>query len=265
METVNLRKLKRPELIKLAGHFKIKRRHRLRKRELIKRLEKLLPRAPEKPSLSLLPPRESESTSRFAPPAAQQPHYVDYGPPIPLHYGEDRITALVRDPNCLYIYWELEGPRRAQVIREHGDEVWRDASWVLRLHTDGDGSPQDIPIVVEGCNWYLSVAEGRSFTVEIGIMRPGGAFISFARSNRAQTPRMGVSPDTSREWMLVEDDFRRVVRLGAEGAPRVSGGFADTLGERFRTPDMGSRFLGGSERVAGSPNIRRRTTHSRGK
>ena len=265
MEAVNLRKLKRPQLIELAGHFKVKRRHRLRKRELVKQLEKLLPRVPEKPSLSLLPPRESESTSRFAPPAAEQPHYVDYGPPIPLHYGRDRITALVRDPNCLYVYWELEGPRRDQVIREHGGNVMRDASWMLRLHTDGDGSPQDIPIVVEGCNWYLSVAEGRGYTVEIGIIPRGGSFISFTRSNRAQTPRMGASADTSCEWMLVEDDFRRVVRLGAKEAPRVSGGFADTVAERFRTPDMGSRFLGASEHVPGSPNIRRRTTRSRGK
>ena len=34
METINLRKLKRPQLIRIAGHFRIKRRHRLRKRHV---------------------------------------------------------------------------------------------------------------------------------------------------------------------------------------------------------------------------------------
>jgi len=254
MEPINLRKLKRPQLIQLAGHFRIKRRHRLRKRELVKRLEKLLPELPERVALALLQRKSTESSSRFAPTTPQdQPPYVDRGAPIPLHYGQDCVTALVRDPNCLHIFWELEGPRRGQIMERHGD-VFTDASWVLRLHADGDGT-QDIPIVVDGCNWYLSVAEDRSYRVEIGIIARGGRFISIAASTRVRTPRMDVSPDTTSEWMMVDDEFR-VKRLGAKG-PQV-GTFAETLAERFRTPDMGSRFLGGSERVPGS-----RTPHQR--
>lgn len=254
---MDLRKLKRPQLIELAGYFKIKRRHRMRKRELIKRLEKLQPEIPEKLSAALQQPRKTGSSSAFAPPTHPPlPHYVDRGAPIPLHYGQDRITALVRDPNGLYIYWELEGPRREGITRTHGGSVFQDASWVLRLHTEGDGGVQDIPIVVDGSNWYLSVAEGRTYEVEIGVVPRGGTFISFARSNRVTTPRMSVSPDTTLEWMLVEDDFRRVERLGARGM-HVSGTFAEATADRFRVPDMSSRFLGGSERVPGSPGLRR--------
>jgi len=260
METIDLRKLKRPQLIELAGHFKIKRRHRLRKRELVKLLERLLPEIPEKLSLTFLKPRKSESSTRFAPqtPAPPQAPFVDRGAPLPLHYGQDRITALVRDPNCLFIYWELEGPRREEVLRGHGRDVFTNSSWILRLHSDGDGSPQDIPIVVDGCNWYLPVAEDGSYMVEIGVRRPQGEFIRFAASNRVRTPRTGVSPDKSAQWMLVEEDYRRVVRVGEAQAPKVSGAFADTLAQRFRVPSMGTRFLGASERVPGSPGIGRR-------
>ena len=255
MEPINLRKLKRPQLIQIASHFRVKRRHRLRKRDLIKKLEKLLQEVPEKVALALMHPKETRSSSRFAPATPpEQPSYVDRGAPVPLHYGQDTITALVRDPNCLHIFWELEGPRQGEISRRHAD-VFMDASWVLRLHTDGDGM-QDIPIVVDGCNWYLSVAEDRDYLVEIGIIPRGGRFISIAGSNRVRTPRMGVSPDTSSEWMMVDDDFR-VKRLRARGGPQV-GAFADTLAERFRTPDMSSRFLGASERVAGSKAPRRR-------
>jgi hypothetical protein len=99
------------------------------------------------------------------------------------------------------------------------------------------------------------VAENCTYVVEIGIIPRGGRFISFAMSNRVCTPATGLSEDTSCEWMMVEEDFN-AVRLGAKG-PRVSAAFADTLAERFRTPDFGSRFLGGSERVPGSPRMTR--------
>ena len=258
MEPINLRRLKRPQLIEIAEYFRIKKRHRLRKRDLIKRLEKLLPQIPEKFSLAFMKPRHVESSSRFAPAApSPQPPYVDRGAPLPLHYNQDRVTALVRDPNSLYIYWEIEGPKRADVVREHGEAELRRASWLLRLHSDVDGSAQDIPIVVDGCNWYLSVAEDRGYVVEIGVKLNGGPFISFARSNHVRTPRSGASLDTSAEWMLVEEDFRRVVKLGPGDAPRVSGQFAETLAERFRGPEFGSRFMGASGRVPGSHNVGR--------
>jgi hypothetical protein len=56
--------------------------------------------------------------------------------------------------------------------------------------------------------------------------------------------------------MLVEEDYRRVVKLSPSEAPRVGGKFAETLAERFRVPDMSSRFLGASERVPGSRHMR---------
>lgn len=265
MDLTDLRRLKRPQLIELAGHFKIKRRHRLRKRDLIKRLAQFLPQIPEKLSLVFQQPRTAESSSQFAPPAPadEQAPYMDRGAPIPLHYGRDRITALVRDPNCLYVYWELEGPRRDDVIREHDAKIFDEASWILRLHSDEGEPPQDIPVVVEACNWYLPVPEDADYVVEIGIIPKGAGFISLATSNRVHTPRMGVCPDTTSEWMLVEEDFRRVVRLREKEAPRVNGAFADTLAERFRTPDMSSRFLGASERMPGSRSPRKRSDKSK--
>jgi len=252
METVNLRKLKRPKLIEIAGYFKIKRRHRLRKRDLIKALEKYLPEINERLSLSGEGATQAESSARFAPAPPEQPGYIDRGAPIPMHYGQDRVTVLVRDPNALHVYWELEGPTRNQVAPERGDRALSRFSWVLRLHTQGEGF-QDIPVVGEGCNWYLSVAADRTYVVEIGIVPHDGAFVPIAKSNRVTTPPMGLSSDTSCEWMMVDDDFQ-VQRLGAR---EHDSAFADALAERFAVPGMGSRFLGGSEHVPGSAHMRR--------
>ena len=258
MDASQLRKLKRPKLIEIAEHFKLKKRHRLRKRDLIKALEKRLDEIPERFSAALQKPRRVESSSRFAPSAPPpQPAFVDRGAPIPLHYGQDRVTLLVRDPNSLYAFWELEGPRRAEIAQRHGPDIFRRGSWVLRIHNDADNEPLDVPVVPESCNWYLSVADDRGYVVELGLAVDGG-FIGLARSNHVRTPRSGVSADTSTEWMLVEDEFRRVVKLSASEAPKVGGRFADTLAERFRVPGMGTRFLGASERVSGSHHVKPR-------
>ncbi len=256
MDASQLRRMKRPQLIEIAEYFKIRKRHRLRKRDLVKALEKRLAEIPEKFSAAFQKPRRVESSSRFAPAAPPpQPAFVDRGAPIPLHYGQDRVTLLVRDPNSLFVFWELEGPRRGEIAREHGGDIFRRSSWVLRVHNDAEAAPQDVPVVIDGCNWYLSVADDRGYVVEIGL-RTDGRFITVARSNHVRTPRAGVSSDTTAEWMLVEEDFRRVVKLSPSESPRVPGRFADTISERFRVPGMGTRFLGASERVAGSAHLR---------
>lgn len=257
MDAINLRKLKRPQLIEIAEHFKIKKRHRLRKRDLIKALEKRLAEIPEKFSAAFQKPKHVETSTRFAPSApAPQPPFVDRGAPLPLQYGQDHATLLVRDPNSLYVFWELEGGKRDEVARRFGSDVFHRGSWVLRLHNDAGQPSQDMPVVYDGRNWYLSVADDCGYVVELGL-RVNGGFVGVIRSNHVRTPRAGVSSDMTAEWMLVEDDFRRVAKLAPGKGPKVGGRFAEALAERFRVPGMGSRFLGASERVAGSGHMRR--------
>ncbi len=98
MDAVNLRKLKRPQLIEIAEHFKLKKRHRLRKRDLVKALEKRLAEIPEKFSAAFQKPKRVETSSRFAPAAPPpQPAFVDRGAPLPLHYGQDEGAAALHD------------------------------------------------------------------------------------------------------------------------------------------------------------------------
>ena len=51
------------------------------------------------------------------PPAPQAYHepFIDRGMTIPDTYNNDRIAALVRDPGCIYLYWEFTGCKRQQI------------------------------------------------------------------------------------------------------------------------------------------------------
>ncbi len=189
----------------------------------------------------------SSGTGLSCPDASAAPACVDRGAAIPDHYGRDQIVAEVRDPNCIFVYWDQQGPRREEVRLRYGADVFEGACWILRLCSEGDGS-QDVPIMPEGRNWYLHVPENREYAVEIGILSRDGQFITLSRSNTVRTPRKDPSDDGSCEWMLVEGDFLRVIRL-TNGKPSIQvGEFGGTL----RSLPMGSSGLLGREHLAGS-------------
>lgn len=194
-------------------------------------------------------PVESPPASVPAPQTA--PVYVDRGPALSPHYGQDRIEATVRDPNGIFVCWELKGPRCEQVRREFGPDALDGAGWVLRLYSDAPGYPQDVSILPEAGNWYLRVPENRSYVIEIGATTRGGGFVSMSMAKEVRTPRDGPSDDRRCEWMLVEEDFRRVVRLAAGQGPVVNGKLAESMAERFRAP-VGSSLAAGRAHIRGS-------------
>lgn len=254
MEPFNFNRLKRPHLIELAGHVDVKGRHRMRKRDLVRILREFLPVLKEhidrlRPSKVVQ--RAGSSSTRPAPVSAPEPvpQIVDRGAPLPLHYGQDRLTLLVRDPFWVFCYWELEGPAREELKRRLGQDAFDGARWVLRLHTSLASHPQDVDVQVGASNWYLNVADNTEYFGELGIITRKGDFVGLVNSNRVRTPRSGMSQEHGQDWMIVEGDFQRVVRLRADQVQAPGREASETLARRFQVGGLSSLFLGGSRKV----------------
>ena len=258
MELLNLNRLKRPQLIELAGKVSIKGRHRLRKRELIKRLMKHLPGLQEelrrlRQPVEAVQPTSSSSPSgpaEFAGPFTET--FTDRGAPIPSHYGRDRLLLMVRDPNWVFCYWELEGPACEQLKQEHGRDVFDGVRWVLRLHSSRREEPDDVNVQPDTGNWYLHVSDNAEYRAEIGIISRSGEFLSLVGSNRVRTPRAGMSDRVGTEWMTVEGDFASVRRHVA-GQVTVRAEAGKLLSERFGIHGLDSLFFGASQRASRIP------------
>jgi hypothetical protein len=156
------------------------------------------------------------------PPVAEPKEvYIDRGMPLPQIYGEDKITAMAKDPNWLFAYWELTGPRRIEVEQQLGRETVEKSAWVLRVYDLSLARWSDSRIDVNAGNWYIPVSEDRKFRVEIGIVTQEGKFIPFASSKELQTPRSGPSPVVSEKWMVSDETFKKFLELsypvGASG------------------------------------------------
>ncbi len=164
-----------------------------------------------KPAAAQAPPGE-------APPAEPQ---------LPRKYGEDRITAMARDPEWLFVYWEIT-PRGLEAARSELGRKGAAAKTALRVYdvTGVDFSGQnanrsvDIEIADDAGNWYVNTNDpGRTFLIDVGLLGPAGVFCTIARSNLVATPRATASEETDERWMTPEGEFERIYDLS--GGPQV--------------------------------------------
>ena len=144
---------------------------------------------------------------------------------IPWGYGYDNVTAMVVDPNRLFLYWEVTDASIEQArpkLGAGGQEAWLN----LRIYDitgrifDGTNSHGYFDIKVERSDrqWFVNIGKPAStHCVEIGLKSYEGYFVKIARSGRAEFPRFEPSADGSVEWLTVR------TATGPVGAPQGGG------------------------------------------
>lgn len=124
---------------------------------------------------------------------------------LPQHYNETFITLMVRDPYCLFSYWEISENSRRDLNHKFND--FQKMRLTLRVHDVNQGPPPffDIPLVQEAENWYIDVPHAaHTYFVELGILQPDGSFYTIARSNNISTPR-----DSCADFEDASDEFAK--------------------------------------------------------
>jgi hypothetical protein len=143
------------------------------------------------------------------------PPAIDAGE-LPWAYGEDRITALVRDPESAYVYWEItdEGIAAARSrLGPAGQHGWCNLRVYDTTGRDFDGTNAhdyfDIRVDRNDREYFVMIRRpASSMHVEVGIRTHEGYFQAIARSGRADFPRNSPSPDSRLEWMSVTSSDR---------------------------------------------------------
>lgn len=159
---------------------------------------------------------------------------------LPQGYGTTEAALLPRDPNWMFIYWEIAENSLKNLRRAHGDDVLQKGRQVIRVYdVSGDGgSPSkyfDIPVMFEAGSWYVNVQEGgRSYRCEVGLSMPDGSFLGLVKTNTVKLPGGRVSDVTDENWMAVTADFDKLLQLsGVEYIGKGSGEVAKSLAQRW--------------------------------
>src|SRR5262249_23497684 len=130
---------------------------------------------------------------------------------IPWGYGQDRVTAMVVNPERLYAYWEvtdgaIEVARRA--LGPGGAGAWLN----LRVYDitgrlfDGTNAHSyfDHHLERHERQWCFEIGKPTSTAcVEVGLKSNEGYFVKIARSGRVDFPRRGPAGEGSVEWLTV--------------------------------------------------------------
>jgi len=175
---------------------------------------------------------------------------------LPYHYNSDSIVLLVRDPHWAFTYWEVTHGKLEAGMAQLGCNG--SGSLTLRVYdvtgTDFNGrnahSHKDIGVFERVGSWYVNTGmPGRSFIIDLGLRAPDGRFLTLARSNTVNTPPDSVSDILDEEWVLPEQDYRRIFALsggysaiGASSA-ELHAAAAQRVAFGMASPGMGSMAL----------------------
>lgn len=116
---------------------------------------------------------------------------------FPTRYDENYMALLVRDPHCIFAYWEISDEQMVLVAKEFGCP-WGEVPLLLRIYDltginfngENEHSYFDISVHPLANNHYFKeVGSNSAYCVDIGVMTPQGRFITLIRSNVVQTPR----------------------------------------------------------------------------
>ncbi|MGI8905599.1 MAG: DUF4912 domain-containing protein [Candidatus Sumerlaeaceae bacterium] len=227
------------------------------------------------------PPAEFSGSESFRPeediqelnPTDVREHYFQEhrgGPPpapaareLPNEYGDTKIVLLVRDPEWVYAYWEINDAKREELkLSRNG----HDRRTVIRLYkitarnwpSEGAHYFFDLDVSPYALNWYIKLPEpAQQWCAELGVFDEHNSYISICRSNTIGTPRNTISEETDSEWMVVEETFRKLSKLGGAGGRQVPGlsasrGASETLLRQLQRQVSGMLRVEGGGLSSGS-------------
>jgi hypothetical protein len=179
-----------------------------------------------------------EAPGATAEPPAPFPGKFDLGPdtqeePTPHHipwsYGQNRVTAMVVDPDKMFVYWEctdsaIDSARRG--LGPTGQHSWL----TLRIYDitgrlfDGTNAHSYFDQKIERSDrqWFFLIGKPTSVAcIELGLKSTEGFFVKISRSGRVEFPRREPVGPNHVEWLTVSAS-------GTAGQPVAGAAAADT-------------------------------------
>lgn len=149
---------------------------------------------------------------------------------VPDRYNESYMRALPRDPEWIFVYWEISEGMKKDLIRKMGRAEYESSKAILRLidvagyDYDGSNPRQYIDMEIDkyATSRYLRIQEhGKTYILEYGFLTSSGRFFRVVRSNRVNVPRFGLSPFVDANWYSVNSE--ELISMSSIGNGRTLG------------------------------------------
>lgn len=124
--------------------------------------------------------------------------------PLPEHYGEDALTALVRNPRSLYVCWDRTGFGEENLQTMVGEDEYKSTVPCLRVYDLDSGAypgqpgghVQTIDVGEHDNHWFINhgIEPGRHYIVSFERRTAGGRSYLFSHSGPLATPHDSPAP-----------------------------------------------------------------------
>jgi hypothetical protein len=109
---------------------------------------------------------------------------------FPETYGINRVRLLVRDPEWIFAYWDVNPAGMKDLGRSLGERGLALSRLTLRVVDPVSGGSSDILLPPGARWWYIRTDSARrTYRAELGVTLPSGEFRRLAESNTVVTPR----------------------------------------------------------------------------
>jgi hypothetical protein len=122
---------------------------------------------------------------------------------FPDTYGVNRIRLLVKDPDWLFVHWDVDPESLADLRTSAGERAVALSKLTLRISDPGNGGMSVVLLPAGVRSWYVRAdSTRRAYRAELGLTLPSGEFRRLAESNTVVTPRVGPSGERARRVLL---------------------------------------------------------------
>jgi hypothetical protein len=165
--------------------------------------------------------------------------------PLPRE-GATQLMAFIRDPQCVFTYWEVT-PERLESVKRELKEEFKDSYMVLRLfHIASDGEKilfDEIRLEPGQMNRYVELKQtGSQIVLEIGQKTTTGRYVPYAQSK----------PVSTEVSTYVSADHKTETRVFLE-----EGSMSSELQSYYKAQGYDPEVLTTTETISSAENLKR--------
>lgn len=148
---------------------------------------------------------ETIESAKYQVPAAPRRLFEEERFVFPESYGVNRIRLLVKDPEWLFVHWDVAPSSLSELRDAVGERTVALSKLTLRIADPGNGGMSVVLLPPGVRSWYVKAdSTRRAYRAELGLTLPSGEFRRLAESNTIVTPRVGPSSERARRVLLYQ-------------------------------------------------------------
>ncbi len=108
---------------------------------------------------------------------------------IPVYYHKDTLRLMLKDPETIWAYWEVQGPRGKAILDSLSESQKWESTWTLRIENLDTHFSWEIEVEGMAKNWFITVDPNQRYRCELLMQTTDFPRCVILGSNTIQTPK----------------------------------------------------------------------------